>query len=78
MDLSPVERAIILDLGEHGDNIPANIAENSEKHVKSVSRSLANLEEEGLVRNKGRGVYTLTPEGKEARSALLEEGRRED
>lgn len=61
--LSPVEIDILRDLLEHGDNIPANIAENTGRHRKSVSKRLPELESEGLIRNKGRGVYKLTGEG---------------
>lgn len=60
---SPVKRAIVVDLLVNGDNTPANIAENTGKHRVSVSERLSDLESEGLVENKGRGVYTLTLDG---------------
>lgn len=67
LDLSRGERKILRDLYRNGDNVPANIAENADLHSKSVSRCLSgddeSLEDRGLVRNKGRGVYTLTKEG---------------
>jgi len=64
-DLSRVERAIILNLYTDGDNVPSNIADNIPHHAKSVSRSLADLEDMQLVTNKGRGVWTLTDDGLE-------------
>jgi len=63
MTLSPVERAALIDLLENGDNVPANIADSTGKHPKSLIRSLKNLEERGYVINKGRGVYRLTTTG---------------
>lgn len=68
--LSPVEIEVLRDLLVNGDNVPANTAENVDRHAKSASRSLSNLEEDGLVENKGRGVWTLTPEGVEAARSL--------
>ena len=70
MALSELDKGILRDLGRSGDNIPANLADNirlpddgRNPHVKSVSRRLDKLEDDGLVRNKGRGVYTLTKAG---------------
>ena len=63
MKLSPVERAILSCLLNEGDNVPANIADETDFHSKSISRSLANLEDRGHVENKGRGVYRLTTSG---------------
>jgi len=63
MSLSPVERAALIALMHEGDNVPANVADLTGKHQKSVNRSLKNLEERGYVENKGRGVYRLTDAG---------------
>ena len=63
MELSPVERATLICLLNRGDNVPMNIADETEFHSKSVSRSLSNLEDRGHVENKGRGVWTLTTSG---------------
>jgi Mn-dependent DtxR family transcriptional regulator len=63
---APTEREILAALRDHGDNVPGNLADLTGRHPKSVSRSLSRLEEDGYVRNKGRGVYTLTDEGREA------------
>jgi predicted transcriptional regulator len=68
--LSPVERAVLIDLLLNGDNIPSNIAGNTGKHQKSVSNKLPDMIEAGLVENKGRGVYTLTQEGLNAARSL--------
>jgi predicted transcriptional regulator len=68
--LSPVEMEVLVDLLVHGDNVPGNIAENTGRHPKSVSKRLPDLEEHGLIRNKGRGVYTLTPDGVAQAQAL--------
>lgn len=61
--LSPVERDILHHLLTGGDDVPGNIAEATDRHPKSVSKRLPDLVDEGLIRNKGRGVYTLTPSG---------------
>ena len=61
--LSPVDRDAIVDLLEHGDNSPRNIADNTDRNASSVSRRLGILEEKGIVKNKGSGVWTLTYEG---------------
>ena len=71
--LTPVEIDVLTDLLKNGDNIPANIADNTGRHSKSVSKRLPDLEEEGLIRNKGRGVYTLTSTGLQQSRALTGE-----
>ena len=72
MKLSPVEKAILVTLYESGDNVPANIADQSDHHSKSVSRSLADLEDRGHVENKGRGVWSLTYSGVDLAELLIE------
>jgi Mn-dependent DtxR family transcriptional regulator len=69
--LSSVESEIVVDLLLHGDNVPSNIAENIERHQTSVSRSLSALEDEDLVSNKGRGVWTLTVAGASLARTIL-------
>lgn len=61
--LSSVESEILVNILTNGDNVPSNIADNIGRHQTSVSRSLSSLEDEGLVENKGRGVWTLTVSG---------------
>lgn len=71
MRLSPVEREILVTLHDRGDNVPKGIADRSGYHSKSVSRSLRNLNEDGLVRRKNEyGVWTLTPDGREVAARL--------
>lgn len=72
MSLSPCERAIVADLKTNGDNVPGNIADNTGHHPKSISRSLSNLRDMGYVKNKGRGVWTLTADGEDIADAVLE------
>lgn len=64
--LSPVESESLETLITDGDNVPAGIADNIDRHPKSVSRSLSSLREKRLVRRKNDyGVWTPTQEGKE-------------
>lgn len=60
---SRVAIATLVSLLENGDNTPKNIAEITGSHRTSVQRTLRELDEEGLVENKGSGVYTLTKPG---------------
>ena len=70
MKLSPVERYIISYLWENGPDRPANIGsdnpEDDAPHPVSVSRSMANLEEMGLVKHRGNAVYWLSMAGLQA------------
>ena len=63
MNLSGVERAILRHLLLRGDDRPINIAESEGVHRVSVSRSMPDLVEEGLVIGKGNGVYRLSNDG---------------
>ena len=63
MDLSPAERKVLVDLLVHGDNVPANIADNTGYTRVHISNTLSQLEARGLVDGKGAGVYSLTLEG---------------
>ena len=58
----PSDRMIIEELQE-GRNLGANIAEEIDRHQKTVTRRLNQLKDYGLVRNIGRGVYELTERG---------------
>lgn len=74
MGVTPTELEILRDIQIHGDNVPTNIAENIDAASKYVNRKLADLEDRGLVRNKGRGVWTLSPDGRKlVRSEFSEE-----
>lgn len=72
MDISPVERSILVHLHNAGDDLVANIADAREHHPSSVSRSASNLAGRGLVENKGRGVYRLTEDGEEIARRLAD------
>jgi DNA-binding MarR family transcriptional regulator len=79
MSLTPVQKDVLVHLLEEGDDIPANIAEGTGRHSKSVSRCITGMGEEsllglGFVSDKGRGVYTLTEDGRERAESLV--GRR--
>lgn len=65
MSPTPTEMEILRDLQQNGDNVPANVADNIDRHAKYVIVKLSDLADRGLVLNKGRGVYTLSPDGRE-------------
>ena len=71
MDLTPTERDILLGLLLVGDALPVTIASSVGRHPRSVSRSVPTLVDAGLVVEKDRSVYALTPAGfAEARRVL--------
>jgi len=74
MDLTPVEVETLLMLLKRGDDIPNNIAKETGRHRKSVSRKLSSLEDRGFVEGKGGGVYGLPSEGVLLAQALTREG----
>lgn len=63
--VTPTEKEILLCLQEFGDNLPANIADRTDRHTKYVTRLCVEMENKGLLENKGRGVYRLTPDGRQ-------------
>lgn len=75
---SSVELDVLEDLLVNGDNTPKNIAENREWAPVSVSQRLAALEEQGLVENKGSGVWTLTVIGANTARSIYRSRRKED
>lgn len=58
----PTDRLVLAEL-QHGRDLGANIADRVDRHRKTVTKRLNQLEDYGLVRNVGRGVYELTEEG---------------
>ncbi len=68
--VSGLEREILEELHTAGNLSPSLIAERIERHPKSVSRSLRQLEADGLVVNLG-GVWALTVSGARAAQDLL-------
>ena len=61
----PTDRMILEEL-ERGQNLGANVAEAIDRHQKTVSSRLAQLEDYALVENIGNGVYRLTDRGEVA------------
>ena len=59
--LNPTDQAIIEELRE-GRNLPSNIAEDIGKSRQYVVERMLRLEELGVVRNLGRGLYELAEE----------------
>lgn len=71
---SPVEREILIGLLLLGDSLPVDLAEVGDRNPRSVSRSVSNLVDQGLVVNKsGRHVYALTVEGWREAVAIVRE-----
>ena len=58
----PTDQMILEEL-QDGRNLGANIAEDIDRHRKTVTKRLNQLEDYGLVDNIGRGVYELTLQG---------------
>jgi Mn-dependent DtxR family transcriptional regulator len=58
----PTDRLVLEEL-QHGADLGANIADRVDRHRKTVTKRLNQLEDYGLVRGKGRGVYELTAAG---------------
>jgi len=66
------DRLVLEDLSENGRNLAANVADNVDLHRKTVSPRLRQLEDYGLVRDIGRGVYEITEDGGEALAIMNE------
>lgn len=77
MNLTPTERDILVHLFLRGDDTAANIAEKKGRHRVSVSQRASELEEKGLLRNKGHGVYQLTTPGMTMARIILDESSEE-
>jgi len=63
---------LVLEALAEGRNVGANIAKDVDKHRKTVNPRLRQLEDYGLVRNIGNGVYELTDAGRDAIETLDE------
>ena len=61
--LSPVDRDVLYHLLTRGDDAPANIADSTGRARANVSQRLSSLSDDGYVRSKGAGVWTLTLKG---------------
>jgi DNA-binding MarR family transcriptional regulator len=75
---TPVERDILYHLLIHGDDSSGNIADETERDRSGVSKRLKALEDDGLVREKGRGVYCLTLAGIAAAREIARSRDRDD
>jgi Mn-dependent DtxR family transcriptional regulator len=79
MSLSPTEADILVALLLIGDALPLSIAEITGRHPRSVSRSVPKLVDRGLVVEKHRSVYVLTPRGyRKARRLVRQRSERGD
>jgi len=58
----PTDKMILEEL-QDGRNLGANIADEIDRHKKTVTRRLRQLEDYGVVNNIGRGVYEITDKG---------------
>jgi len=61
----PTDRLVLAEL-QGGRNLSANISDEIDRHQKTVSRRVNQLEDYGLVNNIGRGVYEITEKGEVA------------
>jgi Mn-dependent DtxR family transcriptional regulator len=73
IERSPVQQTILRHLLIEGDDLPSNIAGEKGPHPRSVSRSLSQLADNGLVREKANAVYTLTAPGTKVAAQLVRE-----
>lgn len=71
-----VEREILIDLLENGDNVPQNISNNIDRHRTGISDRLRELQDDGWVESKGSGVWTLTSDGVHAAHVVRRESLR--
>jgi predicted transcriptional regulator len=74
MPLTPVQRAILVDLLVHGDDKAENIGDRTGFHRNSVSRSMKPLVDDSAISHKGGGVYQLRDSGTKTARSLLRGG----
>lgn len=71
MDLTPMQQDILVDLLIYGADGPNNIGNRTNHRRQSVTTALTGkLSDEGLVRNKGGGIWELTGDGVTAARGL--------
>ncbi|WP_217642031.1 hypothetical protein [Halostagnicola kamekurae] len=73
----PTDRLILEEL-QGGRNLGANIADEIDRHKKTVTKRLNQLEDYDLVRNIGRGVYEITSRGEIALDHIDQYDRESD
>ena len=74
MPLTPVQRAILVDLLVHGDDKAENIGNRTGFHRNSVSRSMKSLVGDNKISHKGGGVYQLKDSGRNTARSMLRGG----
>jgi Mn-dependent DtxR family transcriptional regulator len=74
MSLTPVQRAVLVDLLVYGDNTAGGIAQHCSYERNSITNRLSGMAEKGLIRDKGKNVYELTDKGKQRARALVKAG----
>lgn len=73
----PTDELILEEL-QGGRNLGANIADEIDRHKKTVTKRLNQLDDYGLVTNIGRGVYEITEAGQVALDHIDEYERNSD
>jgi predicted transcriptional regulator len=74
MSLTPVQRAILVDLLVHGDDKAQNIADRTDYHRNSISRCMKPLVDDSAISHKGGGVYQLRHTGRKIARNLVRGG----
>ena len=74
MSLTPVQRAILVDLLVHHDDKAENIANRTGYHRNTVSKYMKGLVNDSYIAPKGGGVYRLSDKGTEAAQGLIRAG----
>lgn len=74
MPLTPVKRAVLVDLTVYGSDKAANIGDRTGYHRNTVSANMTALFDDGYLSHKGGGVYELTDKGREAGRGLIRSG----
>lgn len=73
----PTDKLLLQEL-QKGRNLGANLAEDIDRHQKTVTKRLRQLEDYGAVRNIGHGVYELTEKGQVIYDHVDQYGKVED
>jgi len=63
---------MLLEELQEARNLSANLAEDIDRHRKTVNRRLLQLEDYDLVRDVGRGLYEITERGRIALAHIHE------
>lgn len=74
MDLTPLQRSILADMAIYGADKAENIGARTGYHRNTVSARLNELENHGMLSERGGGVYELTDSGRSAGRELLMTG----